>query len=67
MTIASSSDGRKEKFILSAIKRRKEERAMLGLIWAVSWRLAIFFGITMVGLNEYLNYEKRKEEEYGDE
>ena len=55
-------------YILSAIKRRrKEERAMLGMIWAVSWRLAIFFGITMVGLNEYLNYEKRKEEEYGDE
>lgn len=52
---------------LLVIKRRKEERAMLSLIWAVSWRLAIFFGITMIGLNEYLNYEKRKEEEYGDE
>ena len=55
-------------YILSAIKRRrKEERAMLGLIWAVSWRLAIFFGITMIGFNEFLNYEKRKEEEYGDD
>lgn len=55
-------------YILSAIKRRrKEERAMLSLIWAVSWRLAIFFGITMIGFNEFLNYEKRKEEEYGDE
>ena len=40
---------------------------MLSLIWAVSWRLAIFFGITMVGFNEFLNYEKRKEEEYGDD
>lgn len=35
---------------------------MLGLIWAVSWRLAIFFGICYAAV-EYVNYVCRKEKE----
>ena len=46
--------------------RDKEERKMLSLIWAVSWRAAIFFGICYAAV-EYINYMERKEAEYGDE
>lgn len=35
---------------------------MIGLVWAVAWRLALYFGICY-GAVEYINHIERKENE----